>query len=285
MTEELLPDLIDKFIDDIRVTRTEATIVGYKIDLLQFGTFLNDYRGKGIEEAADIDITAFIKWLATEGRSMKTLHRKFSSIKTFYSWVKSNTNVPILVTDDIKIPTVYETLPDVLELEQVKKMVKVSGNSRDKALIMFLYDTALRVGEVKEITVDMLDWGNSAVLYTRVIFLGDSTKKALLTYLEERTEISSYLFLSRYGKALSERRILTTIQETAKRAGVENYNNLSANVLRHTKAVQILEHEAMTLEELANYLGTDVKSVSVYKELAHKKQWDKIRKATQKLSL
>lgn len=110
---------------------------------------------------------------------------------------------------------------------------------------------------------------------TRRVFFTEETAEALNDYLTERTNCnSSYVFVGRYGKPLTESGVYQVFKRLAKRAGIKGRFNPHA--WRHAWAGRALRRGAR-LEHISEALGH---SSSVVTKQFYLVWDDRIRKET-----
>lgn len=104
---------------------------------------------KPFKDATKADLIDFLKeysWY--KSRSLKV------SIKAFYKWLYGGKNYPECV-DWIKTHGFEKRkLPEeILTRDEVKKLVEAARNPRDRALLMVLYESGARAGELVNIKI------------------------------------------------------------------------------------------------------------------------------------
>ena len=135
---------------------------------------------------------------------------------------------------------------------------------RNRALMMFLYDTGVRISEALALTrEDVLDGRAHKVrlVYTkngkpRTVFLSEETQRAIHVYVREREDsVYAPLFVSHgrgKGSAISPSHAWLLVKKAAEAEGL--FSNTSPHSLRHRRAQDLL-NEGMPLEWVAALLG------------------------------
>ena len=123
-------------------------------------------------------------------------------------------------TVKLESPKIGHTLPDVLSLEEVERLLSQPDTLtplglRDKAILETLYASGMRVSELITLRVKSLDLEKG---YTRclgkgekerIVPLGESAIHYITRYLRESRHIllkdryAEYLFVNRFGKGMS----------------------------------------------------------------------------------
>ena len=101
--------------------------------------------------AEDLTKEDIVDYLVTlKDRNQRTRHNIYLSLLKFLKWLGKYDHIK-----DIKIKKrLHIKLPEeILSLDEIKRMVQVTTNQRDKALIFMLYETAARKGELLSLKV------------------------------------------------------------------------------------------------------------------------------------
>jgi site-specific recombinase XerD len=134
---------------------------------------------------------------------------------------------------------------------------------RDRALVKVLYSTAARISEVVALSRYNVDHGRSEYATItgkgnkpRTIHMRNYARRAIQTYLAERTDANPALFVAHSRNAESARLSVTSAHNIIKRAvkALKLHPSLSAHDFRHFRATQLLR-EGMPLEVVQEYLG------------------------------
>jgi integrase/recombinase XerD len=224
---------LEAFLEYLQINKgvSKNTYAAYKRDLLQFEEFIK----KSIIEADNMDIISFLSSIINK----RSLNRKLSAINSFFDFAYkrgwSDTKHKI---KQAKIP---KTLPKFLTKEEIIGVVESINikswfDLRDKALILFIYATGLRISEV--LNTKLSDIENGWVKVTmakgekqRVVPIAKTALDATYEYLKKRSCLSEYLFVNKNCKPLSR---ISAFNITKK------YLNVSPHVLRHSFATALV---------------------------------------------
>jgi site-specific recombinase XerD len=219
------------------------TIIAYKKDLEQMTSYLKDH---GVTDPVNVDedvLRGYFDELKKENLSAKTISRKLNSARTFFKYLQElkivTRNPAILITH----PKISAVIPRVLtELEYRALRDAARPDRRTYLIIEILLQTGIRIGELCRITMDDLHMNKKTA--TLIITAYGSTSKREIPlneqaidifkeYLSMRPQIAKCdnVFITKNGNPLLVRNIRTSIDNTFKKAGI---NNAKVNDLRNT---------------------------------------------------
>ena len=212
--------LMDQFIAHIDVERglAHATVRAYESDLRQYIAWLDAQDIHDIAAVTSTDVETYVGQLDVEGDSARSKARRLASIHAFHRFALMQHVVETDVAASIKAPKAASTLPDVLTIDEVSRLLdavpvpKISAyehateaNSaitaapltledavalRDKALLEFMYATGARVSETVGVDLPDIDLDDEHVARLmgkgskqRLVPLGSYACHALHWYL------------------------------------------------------------------------------------------------------
>ncbi len=258
-----LRDLLNDFDTSLRARRrTERTRYLYRVHTQRLADWL-DEQGQS-SDLDDIDHRVLDRYFADLADEVKdsTAAMHYRSIRTFFSWLEKEDEIERSPFAKLAEPKVVDDPPDVIRPEEVERLLldcRGPGRSytradkdrleftarRDKALILVLYDTGVRLGELLSMTVAGVDVTYRVVSVDgktgpRVVPLGDTALEAINRYLRVRREHSSSnrpeLWLGAKGP-LTVSGVAQLLKRRGKAAGIEG---LRPHRFRHTFAHQFL---------------------------------------------
>jgi site-specific recombinase XerD len=219
--------------------RAHATIVAYSKDIEQLVAFLTNAGRKDITTIGKEELEAFLKKLAADGYTPKSISRKINSMKTFYRFLKTSGTVTSDPASDIEHPKYEVKPPRILsKLEYRALRDACRGDIRTYAIVELFLQTGLRIGELANLAIDdvkdvELHIAAQEGHEERTVPLNRAAKEALDHWLKVRDAAakSKVLFVTKTGRALLIRNIRTAIDRYFKIAGIED---AKVNDLRHT---------------------------------------------------
>jgi site-specific recombinase XerD len=163
---------------------------------------------------------------------------------------------------------------------ELEKMFSACNNTRDRALLEFLYSTGCRVSECSAVDISDIDFKNKTVLIRkgkgnkqRISYISDKCMIWLEKYLDERNSNDIALWTGKKGR-LSKAGIECIVRKVGERAGIHAHphkfrHTLATNMVKRNAPVQIVQkvlgHENLNTSMI--YITVDDNDV----ESAHKK--------------
>jgi site-specific recombinase XerD len=202
-------------------------------------------------------------------------------VKGFFSWLQREGYTEENRLAHLKPPKAPKTLAEVLTDEEVRRILaslnpETPTGCRDRAVLITLLDTGLRLSEVAGIRMaDVhIDEGYLKVMgkgaKERIVPMGGLAQKALLRYIhhfreEPLTFDDDRIFLTLEGRAMSGDAVQLMIKRLARKSGVER---LHPHLCRHTFATNYLINggDVFTLQQILGH--TTLEMVRRYVNLA-----------------
>ena len=143
--------------------------------------------------------------------------------------------------------------------EERERMLRKCSSLRDKALLEFLYSTAVRVSELSEINREDIRYANKELIVygkgakERTVYINERTNMYLKEYLESRKDNDPALFVGskKPNSRLTKTGIEDIIRRIGEKAGVENAHPHRFRRTALTKAL----NRGMPLQEAMIFAG------------------------------
>lgn len=214
-----------------------------------------------VGEAEDIDkfaVTGYIaKMQADENFKPVSVNTQTRSLRVFCKWLEDEGLINVspfrAPKNPVKMPRFEKRPVDIIPDEDFVALVRtcddrsVNRNRRDTAILMVLFDTGVRVGELVKLRKDDLDMKarKARVLGKgrkwRTVFFSPQTAVALQRYLQRQTAVerqSEVVFCGWQGRPLTTYGVGQMLQSRAERAGVKS--RVNPHTFRHTFATNYL---------------------------------------------
>jgi len=227
----------------------------YEAIVLFIGMIRDNGRTR-LEEITKKDLEVFIEHEQDRGNKITTIRTKLVSVQAFLRYLMEEE----IVSADIfrrrirlRLP---ERLPKAIDPEDLQKFLSVIKDTRDRAMILILLRTGMRIGELlntkvmdvhmKERKIEIYEGEKNRL--GRVVYLSEDAVLALRKWLKERDTWEEYLFYSPSGGTdtmpYSTARLI--FHKHIAKAGLVN-KGYSLHALRHTFATELL-NAGMRLE-------------------------------------
>jgi integrase/recombinase XerD len=226
--------------------------------------FLEFYGKSGKRELAEMeraDLEGFIEQEQDRGLRISTVRTRLACIIAFLHFLMEQDLIPLSLLKrriKLKLP---EVLPRAMHPADVKKLLSVIDDPRDRALILLLLRTGMRIGEALGLRLNDLDMQDRKVhLFQgeknsmgRVVYLSDDVLLALKHWLWRRDPNQEFLFYGRGNKPICYSTGRSRFVKYIQKAGLEQ-KGYTVHCLRHTFASELL-NAGMRLECLQQLLG------------------------------
>lgn len=252
----------------------------YGTDIRQLVDFLAAAGLKRVEETRLTHLQGFLAHLYAEGCSDTTRRRKTSTVKSFFSFLKTNNLIIRSPAEQLIPPEREYPEPRFLTHAELKRLRQTyTHHTRDAALVDLMLGTGIKLSEVTRLTVHDIDLpdgsdhtpvpiGHLVVSgkSRRILPLDRRTCQCVQAWLDERPETdSAALFVTKFGDAMGPRAVQRTVKKYLKQADIEQ---ASAHTLRHTYAVYQIG-QGTSIAELQKALGhADSRTTSVYRNVS-----------------
>ena len=287
-----------EFLDHLSKERNYSvkTVEAYRRDIEDFFSFINE-NDILFDQVGKQEIRDFLSFELDRGISKRTIQRKMSALRTFYTYMLDAKYVeinPFALVSSPKTPIRY---PSALSLEQIDNLMKKNGERtdelkmRDQAILELIYTSGMRASEIVGFTPQQIDYPNRVIRIfgkgkkERLVPFSKSAMLAMKSYQKElrpvllsrhsSSKIANVFFLSSKGDPLTTRGLEYILKEVEKKTGC--YYGLHPHEFRHTFATHLLEGGA-DLRMIQELLGHEsLNTTQVYTHVSKesmKRQYD-----------
>lgn len=272
---------IEEFLNFLSVERglAQNTKIAYRTDLKKFDQYLEKQKIDSLPNVTRKHITNFLMDEKEKGIGSRSLGRRLVAIKTFFRFLVNERILNEDITTTLDSPKLWKTLPGVLTLQEVEKLMKAPKLTdplgiRDRAMIELLYATGLRVSEL--VNVKIVDVNLEAAFVRsigkgskeRIVPLGGKALEWIGKYLErvrikvKKGKESPYLFLTDRGSKMTRQEFWHRLKKHATEVRIKK--KISPHTLRHSFATHMLSNGA-DLRLVQEMLGhADISTTQIY---------------------
>lgn len=278
--------LLEQFLTHIGVERglAQSTVNAYASDLRRYLDWLEARGVHGPAAVTRQDVEDYVADLDGAGESGRSKARRLASIHAFHRFALAQQAVASDVAATVKAPKGAGTLPDVLTVDEVARLLEavpqpggagVAGVEdavlmRDRALLELMYATGARVSEIVGADIDDMDFDEHVIRVTgkgskqRLVPVGGYACQALQRYLDEARPVLGRrkrsgsaerraLFLNKRGCRLSRQSVWEVVKAAGERAHIAK--PLHPHTLRHSFATHLIQGGAdvRTVQELLGH--------------------------------
>ena len=186
---------------------------------------------------------------------IETQHRR---LKRFFNWLVARGHVTVNPLDAIPPPKPDERVIPTIPQSDIVNLLRLLDPAiyttwcgqfraiRDRAVVLLMWDTPSRKGEIVGMTIKSVDLDQRAVLVMgkgrkeRWMPIDDVVCAALARWFEVRQEVATetpVLWLSTEGKPMNPNWLYLMLKRVGKRAGIDN---LHTHRFRHSYAINAL---------------------------------------------
>lgn len=284
-------ELIEKYLRHLYRHMCKATTVERAYCIIHsFVTHLTLNTNRSLTEITREDIEAFVEHEQDRGLKLSTVRLKLVTLRAFLRFLIEQGYVDHEVLTrkiQIKLP---ESLPRAIAPSDVTRLLSVGYRVRDRALVLLLLRTGMRIGELLDTKVGEVSMQDKKIMVYqaqktgtgRVVYFSDDAKGALERWGKERSHDAELLFYGHGTRRLTYGGAREIFLKYLRKAGLED-KGYSIHCLRHTFVSELL-NAGMRLECLQKLLGhTSVEVTRRYARLTDKTREEEYFKAMERI--
>jgi integrase/recombinase XerD len=225
--------------------------------------FLTFYKGSGkrLEDIGRSDIEAFLEHEQDRGMNISTVRLRLATLIAFFHYLmEQDVLSPSLLKRTIKLK-LPDTLPRAINPKDVRRLLLVIDMIRDRALILLLLRTGIRIGEALSLTLNDIDMKDKKVYLHqgeknsmgRVVYLSHDAYVALKRWLSVRDKRREAIFYGQGSQAMCYSSARSLFLRYIRKAHL-GHKGYTVHCLRHTFASELL-NAGMRLEVLQQLMG------------------------------
>ena len=273
---------IDGFIEYISKQKRYSyhTVLGYKTDLLDFSDYCHKYFKISIQQVSHREVRSWFSQLMDDGFKPRTIHRKSSSLKSFFKYLIIQGAVLQSPMDLVPLPKLGKQLPKFVEEKSLDVLLNEIDfpqsfeGKRDKLIIDLFYQTGIRKAELISLTIDDVNFHLNQIKVLgkrnkeRIIPISCSLIETIKEYLTYRKpSLESNLLITIKGKALYPKLVYNIVNENLSK--VTTLSKKSPHVLRHSFATHMLNNgaELNSIKELLGHVNLAATQIYTHNSL------------------
>jgi integrase/recombinase XerD len=226
-----------------------------------FLIFYSSLGKRRLEEIVREDLEAFVENEQDRGTKITSARTRLMYLMGFLRFLIEDNIIPeALLRRKIRLK-LPDLLPRAMHPGDVRRLLCVIDHIRDRALIVVLLRTGMRIGELLALKVNDLDIRERKIhifegeknSLGRVVYLSDDALFALRRWLSKRDQKKGALFYGRGRDQLGYSTARHLFVKYLRKAGLED-SGYTVHSLRHTFASELL-NAGIRLECLQQLLG------------------------------
>ncbi len=293
-----LVEAIEAFLEHVEIGKNQSlkTVRNYQHYLSRFEEFSGEITPADITQELVSKYRVHLNRLTDKfGRTLsrKTQGYHLIALRALLKHLAKN-DIQSLSPDKVELPKAEDRHVEFLDADEVKRLVAAAPLSkrteaRDRAIILTLYATGLRVSELVSLNRDQVDLERREFTIigkgrkARLVFLTQDAADAIRASLELRDDSFQPLFVNtRHTRAVhrfdgEQRRLSATSMQTlvhraALKAGIQKH--VTPHVLRHSYATTLLRNGAdiRAVQELLGHAS--IMTTQIYTHLTNERLRD-----------
>ena len=247
--------------------RSSKTIQGYMSDLQSFARWFHQSNGEKLTDKnlTPTDVREYRQWLVGRDAAPATINRHLATLRVFAQINGMSIDVKG-VEEQSLAPRWLDRKEQAALVREAEKAINAAKTEpanvqaiRDKAIIVLLMNSGLRISELCDLSVKDVELterkGRLIVRQgkgskQREVPLNSIARDALRTWMKIHAN-REWLFSGKRGDHLSPSGVYRRLAELARRANIED---VSPHILRHTFSKNLVD-SGVGLERVAALLG------------------------------
>ena len=272
-----------------RANHKPKTIESSFTSIILFLTFYGTLGKTDLKDLQRSDLEAFIEHEQDRGMHITTVKTRMACIVAFLHYLIEQELIPATALKKrirFKLP---DLLPRAMHPDDVKKLLSLIDHTRDRALILLLLRTGIRIGEALSLTLNDIDLkGRKVHLYQgekndqgRVVYVSNDAAFCLKRWLTLR-DPEQFIFARKEDAPIC----YSTARSLFKKYLIEadlDHKGYTVHSLRHTYASELL-NAGMRLEVLQQLMGhQDIEMTRRYARLTDRTREEEYFRAMAKI--
>jgi len=285
-TDHLEDYLLDRYRRNLRLSSIENSSA-------VIADFLKIVKRVGKNQLVQItrsDLEAYVEQEQDRGLKPSTVRFRLDVLKAFMRYLIEKDVISSDILFKRMIIKVPQSLPKAMEMEDETRLLSVIDNVRNRAIILLLLRTGMRIGELLNTRPHDIDLEGQKILIWeaqknrigRAVYFTEDARVALIAWYQRRNPVRTYIFYGMKGRRLTYAAARIMFCNYLSKAGLLD-KGYTLHCLRHTNASSLL-NAGMPLECLRELLGhQSVEVTRRYARLTNKTRQSEYFKAMDKI--
>lgn len=251
-------EMIERFLEYIAVEKRYSpnTLTSYRKDLEDFSQFLLEK--ESTEDLRKVDkkiVRNFIIFLSEKNLTKRSINRKISTLKSFYTFLLKISEIHISPMESISTLKYYMEKQIPFSKEEMHRLTEILSDENtpilDRLIIEILYQTGMRRAEICNLPLQNVHFSKNEILVIgkgskeRIVPVSPTLSAELQKYqqeIREKYKNENTFFLSPKGNALTESFVYLAVKKHLAKVSLKKKK--SPHILRHSFATHILNNGA-----------------------------------------
>ena len=258
--------------------------------ICSFLHLVKDWGKNHLEQTSREDLAKFVEYEQDRGSKASTVRMRLACVKAFVRFlIETEVVQPEALSKrlTIKVP---DSLPRAIEPDDEEKLLAVIDDVRNRAMILLLLRTGMRIGELLNTLVNDVNlkerkieiWEAQKNRMGRVVYFSNDALGALKAWLKIRDSKKELVFYAMGRDTMTYSAARSMFCKYLEKAGL-SHKSYTLHCLRHSNASSLL-NAGMPLECLKELLGhSSVEVTRRYARLTNKTRENEYFKAMSKI--
>jgi integrase/recombinase XerC len=255
---------LDVFLLDGKVKRlSNHTILFYKRHLTRFFRWSEEHGVTTVEAISPAILRTYLALLQDRGLTDTSLHAAARALRSWLNFCVNEEFVATSAMEKIRMPRLDRRILPSFTKEDVKRLLDTCATSRERALVVVLLDTGVRISECAALTVGDIEIKTGTVRIRqgkggkdRVVYLGNRALRTLSRYfmdygIQTSSEKDPVWIVDSGEGRLTDSGLRQILSRLGRRAGVQHCH---PHTFRRTFALWSLR-AGMSLFHLQRLMG------------------------------
>jgi len=285
-TDHLKDYLLDRYRRNLRLSsiKNSSSVIT---------EFLKIVKREGKDQLCQIarsNLEAYVEQEQDRGLKPSTVRFRLDVLKAFMRYLIEKGVISSDILFKRMIIKVPRSLPKAMEMEDERRLLSVIDDVRNRAIVLLLLRTGMRIGELLDTRPHDIDLKEQKILIReaqknrigRVVYFTEDARAALVAWYQRRDPVQTYIFYGIKGRRLTYAAARIMFCNCLSKAGLL-HKGYTLHCLRHTNASSLL-NAGIPLECLRELLGhQSVEVTRRYARLTNKTRQSEYFKAMDRI--